>query len=110
MPSTMAYRNGPPLWMTLPHMGLDVIVSDRTRQPGYLFRNGPRSALEKAPRGEARGIKFKGSHESKPEQAQPGHSFPASCDNSMTDYRLSPELRGQWFDPGIILDLGAASG
>jgi len=32
MPSTMAYRSGPLLWMTLPHMGVDVIVSEPTRQ------------------------------------------------------------------------------
>jgi hypothetical protein len=31
-PSTMAYRNGPPLWMILPHIGRDIIRQRRACQ------------------------------------------------------------------------------
>jgi putative SOS response-associated peptidase YedK len=38
MPSTMAYRSGPLLWMTLPHMGAHIAAQSGSRQLGRRSR------------------------------------------------------------------------
>src|SRR5262245_54614779 len=75
-------------------MGVDVIVSEPTRQCAPWISAPQQGALStrKSPaRGSAGHQGLRGPTSLSPNRPRPAHLFAARCDNLMTDYRLSPE-------------------